>query len=137
MKYLHHRWPGTCSFVVVTILSFLVSWFITSFFTRVTWQVPLMEQNYLLFQSIWNHPGFVVWFMLFILSSYMWYSLQFLHKNDVHIIFTSQLFGRWFIFYLYLFTYTGVQYNCLVGGSYFIYCICIYLHKLVSNTIVW
>ena len=51
-------------FVVITIRSFPYSWLITGFVTRLTWRVPLVEQELLPFQSTWVHPRFSVGFVL-------------------------------------------------------------------------
>jgi hypothetical protein len=43
--------------------------------------------------------------------------------------------GSYFIYFICIYLHILVsKHNCLVGGSYFI---CIYLHILVSNTMVW
>jgi hypothetical protein len=46
-EYLCHKWPRKCSIVVITIRSFPHSWFINGFVTRVTWRVPLVEEELL------------------------------------------------------------------------------------------
>jgi hypothetical protein len=43
MEYLCHKWQRICS----TCRSFPHSWLITGFITRITWRVPLVEQELL------------------------------------------------------------------------------------------
>ena len=55
---------GYVPLVVNTSRSFPHSWLITGFVTRLTWRMPLVEQELLPFRSTWVHPRFLVGFML-------------------------------------------------------------------------
>ena len=53
---------GYVPLVVNTSRSFPHSWLITRFVTRLTWRMPLVEQELSPFRSTWVHPRFLMGF---------------------------------------------------------------------------
>ena len=59
MEYMCHKWPRHVSLVVNTSRFFPHSWFTTGVVTRLTWRVPLMEQElYTLLEHLISPPVF-------------------------------------------------------------------------------
>jgi hypothetical protein len=91
--------------VVVTIRSFLHSWLITGFVTKVTRRVPHVEQRLLTLRSTWVHPRFfngirVAWssvfwetfcWSLFVLLSFFCCPLYYLSFSDLRLLITPMV----------------------------------------------
>jgi len=102
MEYLCHKWPriwSTCPTFVNTSRSFPHSWLITGFVTRLTWRVPLVEQELLtLSEHLSSPPVFsgvrVTWSLVFCVCfvdrclSFFFWPLCCLYIFDLRILIT-------------------------------------------------
>jgi hypothetical protein len=70
--FLWLSWSHQHFAVLITILSFHHSCFITSIINRITWLLSLVEHELLPFQSTWVHNRYLVGFALFNLLLYVY-----------------------------------------------------------------
>jgi hypothetical protein len=70
--FLWLSWSHQHFAVLITILSFHHSCFITSIINRITWLLSLVEHELLPFQSTWNHNRYLVGFVSTVVISGTW-----------------------------------------------------------------
>ena len=105
IEYLCHKRPRYVPFVVNISRSFSHSWLITGFVSRLTWRVPLVEQELLtLLEHMSSRPGFswvLVTQSLVLCVCFVDCCLSFCSFSFGHRVVCPSIYGFWFIFYIF------------------------------------